>query len=123
MFFKGFGTILRNWAHKGRKALRAFDRRHLWVKYLIVFAYFSVSTLFFGEHTVMGYWENYQRQQTLNQEIKRIEPQFKRDSAYLERLKGLGAEVEVIAREKYLMKSPGEEIFIIKMDTTKLNEE
>ena len=89
-------------------SLSQVDRRFRWAKYVLV-AVLASSSLFFGEYTVIDYFKLQRRGQVLQGEI---------DKLTLRELRHLGRGTEGIAREKYLMKSPGEQIFLITQDST-----
>lgn len=110
------------WLMRAGLWLSNFDRQHLWVKYALVLLFFGTTTLFMGEYTWSDYRALRERKSMVRKEINRLTPLLQADSVNLEELKALGPEVEVIAREKYLMKSPGEEIFLIKSTPTHDND-
>lgn len=96
---------------------KRLDERFWWAKFVLLTLFILLSTLMWGRYTFSDYWLVEQRRATLQREINSIKPQLTADSLRLVRVKELGREVEAIARERYLMKSPGEEIFIIKSDS------
>lgn len=98
-------------------SLSQVDRRFRWAKYVLV-AIFASSSLFFGEYTVIDYFKLQRRGQVLQGEIDKLTPKLQEDSIRLRELRHLGRGTEVIAREKYLMKSPSEQIFLITQDST-----
>lgn len=104
------------------KALATFDERYRWGKYVLAFLLIAVYTLFLGNSSVIEYWKMEQRSRHLKEQMQEIRPRFSADSARLEQIKGMGRQVEHIAREKHLMKSPGEEIYVIKYDTIVVQE-
>lgn len=102
--------------HSPSKLLRklsAYDNRYYLVKYAVALILAIVYTLFMGHDTILDERSVKARRAYLLEEQERLEPLFATDSARLERIKAQGAEVEHIAREKYLMKAPGEEIYIV----------
>lgn len=93
--------------------LDRYDRRRYWVKFAVALILMMIYTFLMGHDTIMDKYSVEAREEYLMDELDRIEPLFESDSIRLERIKGQGAEVEHIAREKYLMKAPGEEIYIV----------
>lgn len=102
---------------KIHRGLSILDHRHRWIKYLVVVILASTS-LFFGQYTIIDYVKLEERKQMLESEIDKLEPKLQEDSVKLDELKHLGRGTEAIAREKYLMKSPGEQIFLLTPDST-----
>ncbi len=99
--------------------LSQLDTRFKWAKYVLVALFFLSYLLFWGgKYTVMDYFRLQRRGQVLQGEIDKITPKLQEDSVRLRELRHLGRGTEVIAREKYLMKSPGEQIFLITQDST-----
>lgn len=72
----------------------------------------------FGNNDLKDYWSLEERRQLIQGEIDELEPKLAADSTRLEDIKNQGREIEAVARERYLMKSPGEQIFIIKQDSS-----
>lgn len=90
-----------------------FIRRH---KYLVVVLFFGVMVGFVDENS---FWERRQRIQEINAlktEMRGYQNQFERDTKALEALDNSKEEVVRVARERYLMKYPGEDIYVV-MDT------
>lgn len=108
---KGFARSF-SLSEVGRWLLQ-FDERHRWVKYLL-FPAVILPTLFLAESNIFEFYKLKERQLYLNSEIDDLRPRLTQDSLRLEQLREQSHELEHIARERYLMKAPGEEIFIIQ---------
>lgn len=109
---KTFGNALT----KTGNTLSSLDKRYLWAKYVLV-SLFAFSAIVFGDYTIMDYVKLQTRGQLLQSEINKLEPKLQEDSLRLDELRHLGRGTEAIAREKYLMKAPGEQIFLITPDS------
>lgn len=94
--------------------LREFNRRFWLLKYLATAAFILGVALFTGDRTLPAYLKLEERSRYISNEIEREAEMFLRDSTRVSELKELGVGVEEIARERYLMHAPGEEVFIIK---------
>ena len=94
-----------------------FIRRH---KYLVVVLFFAVMVGFVDENS---FWERRQRIQEINAlkaEMRGYQNQFDRDTKALEALDNNKEEVVRVARERYLMKYPDEDVYVV-MDTQEEN--
>lgn len=101
-----------------RAQLWGLNKRYPWGKHMAILILGILYVLFFSNYTFTDYYKLKERSREIEEEIQALEPRFREDSTRLEKLKQQGSEVEAIAREQYLMKAPGEQIFIIKRDTT-----
>lgn len=90
------------------------NRRFFWLKYVLVFTFIFFTTFGISERNILDYIKLEERYRYINNEIEREQSLLSADSLRLNELKSLGKSVENIARERYLMKSPGEQVFIIK---------
>ncbi|MDY3090341.1 MAG: septum formation initiator [Porphyromonas sp.] len=106
----------------GRK-LREFNRRFWFLKYLATAAFILGVAFFTGDRTLPAYLRLEERDSYISAEIKREAEMFQRDSTRVSELKELGLGVEEIARERYHMHAPGEEVFIIKRPDSMANEQ
>lgn len=97
--------------------LKDFDAQHWWVKYVAFLVFIILQTLVFGNNTLKDYWALRERQTMMRQTIESLRPEYTADSLRLSELREQGEQIERIAREKYLMKSPNEEIFIVERDS------
>lgn len=96
--------------------LWAFVRRR---KYLITFAAFVVVVGFLDEDSIvrrMGYANEISR---LNSEIEKYRAEYEENTERLNELAVDSGAIERIAREKYLMKKPNEDIYVFEEDIEK----
>ena len=96
--------------------LWAFVRRR---KYLITFAAFVVVVRFLDENSIvrrMGYANEISR---LNSEIEKYRAEYEENTERLNELAVDSGAIERIAREKYLMKKPNEDIYVFEEDIEK----
>ena len=88
-----------------------YIRQH---KYLITIAAFLVIIVFLDENSLIQRQKHQQEINTLKAEIERYRQQFEEDTRKLKELTESPEAMEKIAREKYLMKKPNEDIFIFE---------
>ena len=88
-----------------------YIRKH---KYLITIAAFLVIIVFLDENSLIQRAKHQQEINTLNSEITKYRKQFEEDTEKLKDLTNNPEAMEKIAREKYLMKKPNEDIFIFE---------
>lgn len=96
--------------------LWAFVRRR---KYLITLAVFVIIVGFLDENSFvrrMGYAQEISR---LNSEIERYRAEYEENTERLNELAVDSGAIERIAREKYLMKKPNEDIYVFEEDLEK----
>ena len=86
-------------------------RRH---KYLITDLAFLVVIVFLDENSLIQRAKHKREISTLNSEIARYKKQYEEDTRKLKELMNNPEALEKIAREKYLMKKPNEDIFIFE---------
>jgi len=91
--------------------LWTYVRQH---KYLITVGLFLVIIVFLDENSLIQRAKQRQEIEALNSEINKFREQSWQDSIMLEELKTNPEALEKIAREKYLMKKPNEDIFIVE---------
>ena len=92
-------------------ALWDFIGRH---KYLITLLVFGVIIVFLDENSLIQRAKHQQEINTLNSEITKYRKQYEEDTEKLKELTNNPEAMEKIAREKYLMKKPNEDIFIFE---------
>jgi len=85
-------------------------------KYIIVLVSFGVYITFFDQHSLINRWQSNRKIKELNEEYKYYEGEIDKNKKELYRLQHDNDYLEKYAREKYLMRNKGEEIFIIKED-------
>ena len=88
-----------------------YIRQH---KYLITIVLFLVIIVFLDENSLIQRAKHQQEINTLNSEITKYRKQFEEDTEKLKELTNNPEAMEKIAREKYLMKKPNEDIFIFE---------
>ncbi|MCI1649013.1 MAG: septum formation initiator family protein [Bacteroides sp.] len=96
--------------------LWAFVRKH---KYLITLAIFVVIVGFLDENSIMrrvGYAREINH---LNSEIDKYRADYNESTERLNELAADSDAIERVAREKYLMKKPNEDIYVFEGDTEK----
>lgn len=96
--------------------LWAFVRKH---KYLITLAIFVVIVGFLDENSIMrrvGYAREINH---LNSEIDKYRADYNESTERLSELAADSDAIERVAREKYLMKKPNEDIYVFEGDTEK----
>ena len=92
-------------------ALWDFIGRH---KYLITLLVFGVIIVFLDENSLIQRAKHREEIRELNEEIEKYRKQFEEDTRKLKELTDNPEALEKIAREKYLMKKPNEDIFIFE---------
>ena len=83
-------------------------------KYLITVAAFLVIIVFLDENSLIQRNKHRQEINALTTEIEKYRKQFEQDTETLKELTENPEALEKIAREKYLMKKPNEDIFIFE---------
>lgn len=91
--------------------------KHLpaWIKskYFIAFASFVIIMLFLDKNDVFTQYDRYRELNELKQSREYYTNQITTERIELEQLKRDPATLEKYAREKYLMKKEGEELFLV----------
>ena len=88
-----------------------YIRQH---KYLITILVFLLVVVFLDENSLMNRAQYRQEISTLKSEIQKYRTQYNEDTQKLKELMENPEALEKIAREKYFMKKPNEDIFIIE---------
>lgn len=96
------------------QAFKKKEQRYKWIKYIVVFLIATIYTTGWGEYRIDRYITLKNRQALVQEMIDTLVPQFQSDSIRLENIRTNPDAIEQIARERYYMKSKGEEIYIIK---------
>jgi cell division protein FtsB len=81
---------------------------------MITIAAFLVIIVFLDENSLIQRQKHQQEISTLKAEIERYRQQFEEDTRKLKELTSNPEAMEKIAREKYLMKRPNEDVFIFE---------
>ena len=98
--------MITNVVKEGLRPLRDFNRRHPSLRYIAVGLATVVFCFFLGERTIFSYLGHMKRKAFLQKEYNYYR-------ARLSEIKDNPELIEHIAREKYYMHAPGEELFII----------
>lgn len=86
-------------------------RRH---KYVIVLLSFGIIVGFIDQNSMIRRW-NYSREAAvLREEIEKYRKEYEENTERLNELAVDSGAIERIAREKYLMKKPDEDIYVFK---------
>ena len=83
-------------------------------KYLITIGVFLLIFVFLDENSLIQRGKHQQEISNLTQEIEKYRKQYEDATQRLKELTESPEALEKIAREKYLMKKPNEDIFIIE---------
>lgn len=96
-------------------SLWAFIGRH---KYLITLVVFGVFVGFFDQNSLLRRAGYMREESRLRDEIERYRTEYEENTARLNELKADSGAIERIAREKYFMKRPDEDIYVFEEDLT-----
>lgn len=88
-----------------------YIRRH---KYMITVLIFIVVIGFLDENSLIQRVKHHSEISALNSEIEKYRKQYEEDTEKLKELTTNPEALEKIAREKYLMKKPDEDIFVFE---------
>lgn len=83
-------------------------------KYLIVLVTFGIYITFFDQHSLISRYQSQQKIKELEIEYQYYQSEISKNKQLLHKLKTDNQFLEQFARENYLMRNKGEEIFIIK---------
>lgn len=95
-------------------SLRTFFHHACRHKYLITLAAFAVILVFLDENNLIRRFENKREIHALKEEISKYRHIYEEDTRRLNELESNPEAIEKIAREKYLMKNPDEDIYIFE---------
>lgn len=102
------------------KAVWSYIRRH---KYLItILVFLLIIGVLDDENSLIQRMQHLSEIHELKQEIKHYRNQYEKDSKALKELTSNPEILEKIAREKYLMKKPNEDIYVFEEDLEKKDE-
>ena len=101
------------------KAVWSYIRRH---KYLITILVFLLIIGVLDDENSLIQRQHISEIHELKQEIKHYRDQYEKDSKALKELTSNPEILEKIAREKYLMKKPNEDIYVFEEDLEKKDE-
>ena len=83
-------------------------------KYLITSVVFGVLIGFVGDSSLVNRYEQRRTISELKSEINRYQTQFEKDREMLRRIKSDPEAIKTIARERYMMKTENEDIYVIE---------
>ena len=89
-----------------------------YMKYLVVMVIGVVLIGFVGSNSVWAHFKNKMLISELKDEIEHYEGEYQRDQKEIHLLQSNPKAMERIARERYLMKYPDEEIFVLNDEAT-----
>lgn len=87
-------------------------------KYLITLLAFGVIIVFLDENSIIRRLGYYREESLLRSEIEKYRKEYEENTERLNELDIDSGAIERIAREKYLMKKPNEDIFVFEGDIT-----
>ena len=93
------------------KTLWTYIRQH---KYLITILVFLLIIVFLDENSLIQRSKHQREINALKTEIEKYRKQYEEDTEMLKELEENPEALEKIAREKYFMKKPNEDIFIFE---------
>ena len=93
------------------KSIWSFICKH---KYLITIVIFLAIIVFLDENNLINRFQHKNEIRLMKEEIEEYRKQFDEDTERLKELTDNPEGLEKIAREKYLMKKPNEDIFILE---------
>ena len=87
-----------------------------YIKYIVVLLAGIVVIGFVGSNSVWSHFKNKILISDLKEEIEHYEGEYQRDQAQIHQLQSNPKAMERIARERYFMKTPDEDIFVLTDD-------
>lgn len=113
------GQILSDRYRQTKTSIQAWLVDRPYVKYFATGIVVVGFVLFAGERDVFAYYKLLSREQELRDELEVLRPAYEADSLSMEEFLRNPNNIEHIAREQYLMKLPGEEIFLVPRTPSK----
>ena len=87
-----------------------------YIKYIVVLLAGIVTIGFVGSNSVWSHFKNKILISDLKEEIEHYEGEYQRDQQQIHQLQSNPKAMERIARERYFMKTPDEDIFVLTDD-------
>lgn len=87
-------------------------------KYILVLAFFTVWMLFFDQRDFFYVWEQKQKLKEAENKKHYYEQEIEKAKKDLADLQNSPAALEKFAREKYLLKKDGEDVYLISSEKT-----
>ena len=97
-------------------SIRKFIGRY---KYIITLVVFGVIIVFLDENSILRRMEVANEARNMRNEIEKYRQDFEESTQRLNELDADSNSIERIAREKYLMKKPNEDIYVFEEDLEK----
>ncbi|MDO4187343.1 MAG: septum formation initiator family protein [Bacteroidales bacterium] len=97
-------------------SIRKFIGRY---KYIITLVVFGVIIVFLDENSILRRMEVANEARNTRNEIEKYRQEFEESTQRLNELDADSNSIERIAREKYLMKKPNEDIYVFEEDLEK----
>lgn len=85
-------------------------------KYIITLIIFGVIVVFLDENSLLTRLAYTHEEHQLRQEIEKFQREFDESTRLLNELEADSIAIEQIARERYLMKKPNEDIYVFEED-------
>lgn len=89
-----------------------------YMKYLVVLVIGVALIGFVGSNSILAHFQNKTLISEMKEEIEYYESEYQRDQKEIHQLQSNPKAMERIARERYLMKYPDEEIFVLNDEET-----
>lgn len=94
----------------------ALRKSRFFNKYFLTLAGFVIVVGFLDENSMVQRLQYMQEERVLRSEIERYRKEYEESTARLNELAADSGAIERVAREKYLMKKPNEDIFVFEGD-------
>lgn len=88
-------------------------------KYIITLGIFALIVLFLDENSMLKRMQMNQEERELREEIERYRNDFNESTRLLGEITADSVAIEQIARERYMMKLPDEDIYVFEEDLEK----
>lgn len=88
-------------------------------KYIITLAIFALIVLFLDENSMLKRMQMNQEERELREEIEKYRDDFNESTRLLGEITADSVAIEQIARERYMMKLPEEDIYVFEEDLEK----
>jgi cell division protein DivIC len=97
--------------------MKRFVNMKVWMgrlKYVITLTVFGVIIIFFDQNNLIKRYKNARMISDMTKEIQQCKANYRINSVKLRMLQTNPRYIEKIAREKYLMKKPNEDVFVFE---------
>ena len=89
------------------------------IKYIITLGIFALIVLFLDENSMLKRMQMNQEERELREEIEKYRDDFNESTRLLGEITADSVAIEQIARERYMMKLPEEDIYVFEEDLEK----